>query len=207
MDLRDAQGRAADSVIWAENGTGKSWLLSLSFSTYRPSQRLFLGKQAESKARELGDYVRDRDLGFVITEWDTTDDRAEAALLADAPRELLLVGQALSWRGLDRSTGALRRRSSPSGRAVMLLSIHSLLGRLSRFLPSRRSATGLMQRKRPTRARRRPHNQPGGMADHIEKNHLDPELFTFQLRMNEREGGINNLFNELSAMLISFTNS
>ena len=42
--------------------------------------------------------------------------------------------------------------------------------------------------------------------EHLENNHLDPELFTFQLRMNEREGGINNLFNELSATLISSTN-
>ena len=58
----------------------------------------------------LGDYLRDRDLGFVITEWDTTDDRAEASLLADGPRELLLVGQALSWQGLDR--GKLRHRAA-----------------------------------------------------------------------------------------------
>jgi len=110
LDLRDATGHAVDSVIWAENSTGKSSLLSLFFSTYRPSQRLFLGKQAESKARELGDYLRDRDLGFVVTEWDITDDRAEASLLADGPREVLLVGQALSWKGLDKSTGDLRRR-------------------------------------------------------------------------------------------------
>jgi hypothetical protein len=89
LDLRDAQGLAADTIIWAENGTGKSSLLSLYFSTFRPSQRLFLGKQAESKVRELGDYLRDRDLGFVITEWDTTDDRAEASLMAaQAPLRL-----------------------------------------------------------------------------------------------------------------------
>ena len=112
MDLRDAQGRAADSVIWAENGTGKSSLLSLYFSTYRPSQRLFLGKQAESRARELGDYLRDRDLGFVITEWDTTDDRAEASLLADGPREYC-------W-----STGALMARTGPQHRGLAPSVLH-----------------------------------------------------------------------------------
>ena len=199
LDLRDAQGRAADSVIWAENGTGKSSLLSLFFSTYRPSQRLFLGKQAEGKARELGDYVRDRDLGFVVTEWDTTDDRAEASLLADGPRELLLVGQMLSWRGLDRSTGELRRLffTLRPGRDVKFDSL-PILG-LAEPVPSFeafREWLDAQQKAHPRLAVVHTTNQ-AEWREHLESNHLDPELFTFQLRMNEREGGINNLFNEL----------
>ena len=199
LDLRDAQGRAADSVIWAENGTGKSSLLSLYFSTYRPSQRLFLGKQAESRARELGDYLRDRDLGFVITEWDTTDDRAEASLLADGPREILLVGQALSWRGLDRSTGDLRRLffTMRPGRDVNFDSLPVLgLGEPVPSFEAFRDWLDAQQKTQPRLAVVHTTNQ-AEWREHLENNHLDPELFTFQLRMNEREGGINNLFNEL----------
>jgi hypothetical protein len=90
LDLRDQNGRPTDTVIWAENGTGKSSLLNLIFSTYRPNQRQFLGKQAEGKARELADYVRERDLAFVITEWDISDDQVQATLLADSSPGLLL---------------------------------------------------------------------------------------------------------------------
>lgn len=199
LDLRDAQGRAADTVIWAENGTGKSSLLSLYFSTYRPSQRLFLGKQAESKARELGDYLRDRDLGFVITEWDTTDDRAEASLLADGPRELLLVGQSLSWKGLDRSTGDLRRLffTMRVGRDVNFDSLPVLgLGEPVASFEAFRDWLDAQHKAQPRLAIVHTTNQTE-WREHLENNHLDPELFTFQLRMNEREGGINNLFNEL----------
>ena len=197
LDLRDSAGRAADSVIWAENGTGKSSLLSLFFSTYRPSQRLFLGKQAEGKARELGDYLRERDLGFVITEWDATDDRAEASLLTDGPREMLLVGQCLSWR--DRATGDLRRLffTLRAGRDVNFESLPVLgLGRPVASLESFREWLDSQTKAHPRLAIVHTSNQTE-WRDHLENNHLDPELFTFQLRMNEREGGINNLFNDL----------
>ena len=83
--------------------------MNLIFSTYRPNQRQFLGKQAEGRARELSDYIRSRDLGFVVTEWDITDDQARKSLVSDqSARALLLVGQVLSWRGLDKSN-ELRR--------------------------------------------------------------------------------------------------
>src|SRR6266571_896257 len=199
LDLRDAAGHAVGSVIWAENSTGKSSLLSLFFSTYRPSQRLFLGKQAESKARELGDYLRDRDLGFVVTEWDITDDRAEASLLADGPREVLLVGQALSWKGLDKSTGDLRRRffTLRPGRHVSFDTLPILgLGEPVSSFEAFGDWLDAQHKAQPRLAIVHTTNQTE-WREHLESNHLDPELFTFQLRMNEREGGINNLFNEL----------
>lgn len=199
LDLRDAVGHAVDSVIWAENSTGKSSLLSLFFSTYRPSQRLFLGKQAESKARELGDYLRDRDLGYVVTEWDITDDRAEASLLADGPREVLLVGQALSWKGLDKSTGDLRRRffTLRPGRDVTFDTLPILgLGEPVSSFEAFGDWLDAHHKAQPRLAIVHTTNQTE-WREHLESNHLDPELFTFQLRMNEREGGINNLFNEL----------
>lgn len=199
LDLRDPQGRATDSIIWAENGTGKSSLLSLYFSTFKPNQRLFLGKQAESKARELGDYVGDRDLGFVVTEWDTTDDRAEASLLADGPRNMLLVGQALSWNRLDRSTGELRRLffSLRAGRDINFDSLPVLgLGEPVTSFEAFREWLVAKEKSEPRLQVNQTTNHTE-WREHLESIHLDPELFTFQLRMNEREGGINNLFNEL----------
>src|ERR1035438_10643926 len=91
LDFRGANGRPSDSVIWAENGVGKSSLLTLFFSTYQTNRRQFLGARGVAKARDLEDYVQERDLSFIITEWDITDDRGSASLLTDEPRELLVV--------------------------------------------------------------------------------------------------------------------
>src|SRR5579859_50182 len=109
LDFRGPDGEPVDSVIWAENGTGKSSLFTLFFSTYQTNRRQFLGARGVAKARDLEDYVGERDLSFIITEWDITDGRPLASLLGDGPRELLVVGQVLSWKRLDRSSGELRR--------------------------------------------------------------------------------------------------
>ena len=200
LDLRDQRGRAADTVLWAENSTGKTSLLSLFFSTFQPRQTRFLGKQAEGKARELGDYVRSRDLAFVVTEWDTTDDRAEASLLDDIPREILLVGQALSWKGLD-SANELRRLffTLRSNRAVNFDTLPVLgLGEPAASFEAFRDWLDEQNRAYPKLEVRHTQNQ-SEWREHLENNHLDPELFTYQLRMNESEGGINNLFNDLKS--------
>jgi hypothetical protein len=199
LDLRDGTGRPVDSVIWAENGTGKSSLLNLFFSTYRPHQRQFLGKQAEGKVRELADYVRDRDLAFILTEWDTTDDQVQESLLGnESPRALLIVGQALSWKGLDRANEL--RRLFFTLRPNHALSLESLpilgLAQPVASFEALRDWLDEQNRSFPRLEIRHTTNQ-SEWREHLANNHLDPELFTYQLRMNEGEGGVNNLFNNL----------
>lgn len=199
LDFRGQNGLPADSVIWAENGVGKSSLLTLFFSTYQTSRRQFLGARGVAKARELEDYVQERDLSFIITEWDTTDDRASASLLTDEPRELLVVGQVLSWNRLDRSTGDLRRRFftfRPSRDLVFDdLPVAGLAEPVKSYeafhewLNARAKAHPKLQFVHET-------NQ-GDWRAHLESCHLDPELFSYQLRMNLDEGGVNEIFNEL----------
>jgi hypothetical protein len=200
LDLRDRDGSPADTIIWAENGTGKSSLINLLFSTYRPNQRQFLGKQAEGKARELADYVRDRDLAFVVTEWDITDDQAQGALIGDVSRALLIVGQMLSWRGLERSN-ELRRLffTLRPNHAVQLEALPILgLSQPSSSFEAFRDWLDELNRNFPKVEVRYTTNQ-AEWQDHLANNKLDPELFTYQLRMNESEGGVNNLFNSLKS--------
>ena len=66
---------------FGQNETGKSSLLNLIFSTYRPTSGNSWASKQKGKARELADYVRERDLAFVITEWDISDDQVQATLL------------------------------------------------------------------------------------------------------------------------------
>ena len=199
LDFRGANRLPADTVIWAENGVGKSSLLTLFFSTYQTNRRQFLGARGVAKARELEDYIQERDLSFIITEWDITDDRGSASLLTDEPREFLVVGQVLSWKGLDRSTGDLRRRFFTfrpnrdltfddlpvAGLAEPVKSYEAFLD----WLNARAKEHPKLQIVHET-------NQ-GDWRGHLESCHLDPELFAYQLRMNLDEGGVNEIFNEL----------
>jgi hypothetical protein len=199
LDFRGANGLPADSVIWAENGVGKSSLLTLFFSTYQTNRRQFLGARGVAKARDLEDYVQERDLSFILTEWDITDDRGSASLLADGPRELLVVGQVLSWKGLDRGTGELRRRFFSFRPNRELVFDDLPVAGLAEPVKSYEAFLDWLN----ARAKEHPKLQivhetnQGDWRTHLESCHLDPELFAYQLRMNLDEGGVNEIFNEL----------
>ncbi len=199
LDFRGPNGLPADSVIWAENGVGKSSLLTLFFSTYQTNRRQFLGLRSAAGARDLEKYIQERDLSFIITEWDITDDRGSASLLSDEPRELLVVGQVLSWKGLDRSTGDLRRRFF-TFRPSRELSFDDLpVAGLAEPVKSYEAFYDWLN----AHAKAHPKLQivhetnQGDWRAHLESCHLDPELFAYQLRMNLDEGGVNEIFNEL----------
>ena len=201
LDMRDQSGNPADTIIWAENGTGKSSLLNLIFSTYRPNQRQFLGKQAEGRARELSDYIRSRDLGFVVTEWDITDDQAQKSLVSDqSARALLLVGQVLSWRGLDKSNELRRLFFTIRPNHVVQFQSLPILGLAAPVSSFEAFRDWLDEQNRDfPKLEIRYTGSQSEWQEHLANNQLDPELFAYQLRMNESEGGINNLFNSLKS--------
>ena len=199
LDFRGPDGEPVDSVIWAENGTGKSSLFTLFFSTYQTNRRQFLGARGVAKARELEDYVGERDLSFIITEWDITDGRLSGTLLTDTPRDLLIVGQALSWKRLDRSSDDLRRLFFTL-RPNRNIGFDELpvagLGAPANSLEAFRDWLNARAKEYPKLQVVHETNQ-GEWKSHLESCHLDPELFAYQLRMNLDEGGVNELFNEL----------
>lgn len=199
LDFRGQNGLPADSVIWAENGVGKSSLLTLFFSTYQTNRRQFLGLHSAAGARDLEKYIQERDLSFILTEWDITDDRGSASLLADEPRELLVVGQVLSWKGLDRSTGDLRRRFF-TFRPNRDLTFDDLpvagLGEPVKSYEAFQEWLNAQAKAHPKLQIVHETNQ-GDWRAHLESCHLDPELFSYQLRMNLDEGGVNEIFNDL----------
>jgi hypothetical protein len=199
LDFRGPDGEPVDSVIWAENGTGKSSLFTLFFSTYQTNRRQFLGARGVAKARELEDYVGERDLSFIITEWDITDGRLSGTLLTDTPRDLLIVGQALSWKRLDRSSDDLRRLFFTL-RPNRNIGFNELpvagLGAPASSLEAFRDWLNARAKEYPKLQVVHETNQ-GEWKSHLESCHLDPELFAYQLRMNLDEGGVNELFNEL----------
>ena len=192
-------GGTTNSVIWLRNGGGKTSLLSLFFAGVRPNKREFLGQRAEEKIRSIDDYVGRRDHGLVVCEWELD---AEKTLFDDgAPR--YLSGVFYEWPknaengklGVDRLFFA-----ATSSQSVPELTLDDL--------PI--FTQGKDQRHRRTLAGfRRMLNQLDGSHPqhdvfHTDKQHkfedelsnhgIDPEVFYYQIRMNEREGGVSERF-------------
>ncbi|MDD9970133.1 MAG: hypothetical protein OXR73_28085 [Myxococcales bacterium] len=191
-------GTGADSVLWLRNGGGKSSIINLFYSVFRPRAREFLGSSAEGKARRLVDYVKASDLAFVITEWDITP-QDTLDLFPQAPEHLRVVGQMLAWRSGQRSADlsnferlwfsglggerGLRLEDLPvQGLAAPVASFGAFkdyLRERSHVHPDAEIVFTQVQRK---------------WEEHLESVGLDPEQFRYQLEMNRREGAADEAF-------------
>lgn len=192
---RSSSGTGADSVLWLRNGGGKSTILNLFYSLFRPNRAEFLGATAEGRARHLEDYVKAEDLAFVVTEWDV---EPEERLFAVAARRRV-VGQVLSWKDRQKSqdVSRLRRRffTFLVGPDVEFdqLPIEGLGPVPLRNFDAVRGWLDGLRQERPE-LETFVEDTPRKWTEHLEKTGLDPELFRYQVRMNAREGSADEAF-------------
>lgn len=193
------EGSGADSVLWLRNGGGKSTIINLFYSVFRPNRREFLGASAEGKARRLDDYVKGSDLAFVVSEWDVSPAKDSAALRDQEPEHVRLVGQALAWKGQ-------RRSSDPSDLRRIFFSLRAVPGELGfedmpivglgdpvdsldafrawlRDMTTRHPGLEIVDTENHSR-----------WQSHLDRIGLDTELFRYQLTMNRREGAADEIF-------------
>jgi len=200
LDFRHDRGTGTDSVLWLRNAGGKSSILNLFFSIFRPDRREFLGTNAEGKARRLEDYVKGSDLAFVVTEWDV-DPPATADLFDQTPRGVRVVGQVLAWRGQQRSGDVSRlrrlffsfRADADRHAAFDDLPIAGLNPEPVASFEDFRVWLQELFRRHPDLEVVQEESQKRWI-DHLERLGLDPELFRYQIRMNLREGAADELF-------------
>jgi len=219
LDFRDRQGRATDSTLWLRNGGGKSSILNLFFAIVRTDKREFLGGKSEAKRRTLDDYVLGDDRAVVVAEWEL--DSGIGPLLdlgLDEEPERFLTGVFYERRsggsrgarsaadaddGRMRESGALRRlffttRVSADDPATTLEGIPIYVERGGRRL-GRRTLSAFRQEWQMLREQL-PHLEPGltenqrEWREQLASAGLDPDLFAYQLRMNLREGGADEMF-------------
>lgn len=182
-------GQPEDSTLWLRNGGGKSSLLSLFFGLLRPDLREFLGAQADARQRRLEHYIGKDDRSVVAAEWQLDDARP------GEPGPRFLTGVFYEWK----STGDLRKLWF-SG-LVSADDQRLTLGGLPLFTEGgrRRLLTGFREEWATLRTRY-PELQltytevQREWADTLRGAGIDPELFAYQLRMNTREGGADELF-------------
>src|SRR4051794_39925449 len=105
LDFRDERADPArGSVLFLENGGGKSVLLKLVFSVVLAGRKLIVGANANTKTLE--NFVLSGDTGHVVLEWRRVD--ADGSPLP----ELLLTGKAYEWRGRQHSSDSQNLREA-----------------------------------------------------------------------------------------------
>ncbi|MFO1077979.1 MAG: hypothetical protein U1E73_09695 [Planctomycetota bacterium] len=195
LDFQDASGQPTDSTLWLRNGGGKSSILNLFFAIVRPHKGEFLGGKADAKQRSLNDYVLPADRAVAVAEWQL-DPPADSLGLA---AERFLTGVFYERRD---GGGDLRRlffatRVSPehveTGIAALPLFTAGAGSRSRRTLTAFREAWRALRDRAPhlgvvdTESQRE-------WQEVLDGARIDPELYSYQVRMNQREGGADELF-------------
>lgn len=199
----EVRGAPEDSVLWLRNGGGKSSILNLAFSVLRPNLREFLGSEADAKARHLEDYVAPEDTSSVCLAWELDGEEGR--------RPLVFTCGVYSWSGSE-NTSLVRRwfalRVEPDRRQEITLASLPLLsvsGGVRR--PHRQAALReklLELHDPPSVTFTWVHHQAEWEAL-LESYGLDPQVFSYQLKMNRSEGAADHLFRHRSAdQLVDF---
>ena len=188
-------GRATDSTLWLRNGGGKSSILNLFFAIVRPHKGEFLGGKAEAKQRSLNDYVLPGDRAVAVAEWQL--DPAVDALDFEAERFITGVFY-------ERRDGSSDLRRLFFSCRVSAEYADSTIEQLPLYMSSNGSRTrrtlGAFRETWRSLRDRAPHLNVGDTENQrewqevLEAARIDPELFSYQVRMNHREGGADELF-------------
>lgn len=165
------------TVLFLENGGGKTVLVRLIFSVILPGRRQIVGT---SNSKVLEKFVLASDVAHVALEWRDT-----------RTGQLLVTGKASEWRGhivsADSSRLTERWYTFRPGEALDLGTlpftedgrIVSLTGFHERLEAAEKSSADLQVRWVEKR---------GEWTEHLGNLWLDPELFSYQRKMNAGEG-------------------
>lgn len=200
LDFTDRDGRPTNSVLWLRNGGGKTSLLSLFFAGVRPNKREFLGQRADDKVRRLADYVGPSDHGAVICEWELDSERC---LFNDSPPRYLsgvFYQRKESDGSGDTEVDRLFFATLVSGSEPELtldglpLFADQGSGVRRRTLSGFRRQLRQLDHAHPDRNVFVEDKNQTKFEEELASRGIDPQVFFYQIRMNEREGGVTQLF-------------
>lgn len=198
LDFTDPKtGNATDSIVWLRNGGGKTSILNLTFSIPRPNLREFLGRKQEGQPRKLSDYVLGHDIATIIIEWELEGqatlggrpryitgellERTSSSNDDDTLKRLFFAGRSVASKPgttletiplwIERQDGKAARRSISLFRETWndLADTHSSLGLVTVDTQTEWEAI-------------------------LDQANIDPAVYTYQVRMNQTEGGADDVF-------------
>lgn len=197
VEMTDASGSPADSIVWLRNGAGKTTMLSLLLALIRPARRDFLAHK--TKNRSLEDLILSGDTAHVVAEWVGPDQR------------LLLTGAVYEWTGRTRPQDYNDR----GGRDRLNKSWWCLTPEVDLdaatldSLPFYTRSNGQIDRERFC-SHIRSLAARGASAAVVDttivewhaalrERRFDPGLFEYFLLVNAAEGGIDGLFSDIDS--------
>ncbi|CUU60404.1 hypothetical protein Ga0074812_13938 [Parafrankia irregularis] len=164
------------SVLFLENGGGKSVLMKLIFSVVLPGRRQVVGT---SNGRVLDNFVLPRDCGHVVCEWQHA-----------VTGERVVTGKVSEWRGRTTTDPSRLAEAWYSFRPRPGLDITNLP-----FVQDGRQVTFAGFRSRLAEAGAADQQldlgwetNQGAWSERLDALGLDPELFRYQRAMNAGEG-------------------
>lgn len=179
LDLRSgASGEPSPaSVLFLENGGGKTVLVRLIFSVLLPGRRQVVGT---SSSKVLDKFVLASDVSHVAVEWRDT-----------RTGQLLVTGKVSEWSGhvvsadpsrlherwyTIRPTDAFGLAELPFAQEGRIVSLSGFYDRLDEAQQTDPSLQVTFEKNH------------GDWTEHLQRLHLDPALFGYQRRMNAGEG-------------------
>lgn len=179
-------GLPDDTVVWLENGGGKTVFLSLLFHVLRPDKAAYIGNDERGRRGNIDDFVLPGDTAHVVIEWvaDDHDGRLITGLVAErrgatTNRTWYLLAVQDDIIGLDQLVfDADGRRVSATRYIESLQALVDRAGKVGRRNRAELTKTGTQKT----------------WLDHLADHQLDPALFEYQVQMNRSEGGASSLF-------------
>lgn len=186
-----ASGTPEDSVIWLENGGGKTVFLALLFHVLRPDKAPLVGGDKQSqrtggRRAEISDFVLPNDVSHAVCEWVAadSDDRLITGMVAER-----------KGSGVNRTWYLLNVREGAASLDDLIFDVDGRRVPLARYIESlEQLASKAGKAGRRNRVEMTKTSVQRQWFDVLANHDLDPALFEYQVRMNRSEGGATSLF-------------
>jgi len=180
-------GYPTDTVVWLENGGGKTVLLALLFHVLSPRQAPQIGNDHRGRRGDIGDFVLAGDVAHVVIEWTKDEDGSEK----------LVTGLVAERRGssVNRTWYLLTLRGDLVGLDDLVFDQDGRRVSAAAYLESLEhlaSQSGKSGRRNRVELARTTTQRI--WLETLANHQLDPALFEYQVRMNKAEGGATTLF-------------
>lgn len=194
VSLDFSKGESAEnSVVFLENGGGKTTLAAFLYLTLWPEQNHFLLKAAKNAKARVANYLSAGQSAYIILECET-----RVAGLVDEP-VVRIIGQILKRRDITEQSPVDRHFFTFLPRPEMTfddLPIHGINGRASSLSYDDFRA---WLRERQGQYAGAELWEGSSVEEYLKKLreiHAEPELVRVQIDLNKREGGIDDHFKE-----------
>ncbi|CAM2068839.1 hypothetical protein SCOR_25960 [Sulfidibacter corallicola] len=187
-----------DSIIWAENGVGKSSIRTLLFSLLHPSiHDVMKSANGPMDNRKFELYFGAKDTGYVVSEWSMPPAQQQSLAGFEEEAPTLVLGFVGHWpNGVQSTLGDLERHYfmfQPRGPVNFdTLPIRGLAVGTEPAAGAREFMEWFKTEARPLDGRHTTVHRE--WSNWLGEVGLDPMIFSYQLRMNGGQGGILGLF-------------